>query len=173
MTDRDAPGLDTASARRQHARARLADLGYRLQAPLPSKGAYASTRADGSQLWVAGHTGRGPDGLLVAGVVGQDVSLEEAQQEARRAAANLLAAIDGSPHLAHGLGSVEAVLHLRAYVRAAADFGQHPSVADGASTLFAEVLGEQRGVHARTAIGVASLPGGAAVEIEAVVAYST
>lgn len=173
MTDRDTPGPDSATTRRGHARARLEDLGYRLPEPLSSKGAYASTRADGSQLWVSGHTGRGPEGLVVAGIVGQDVSLEEAQEEARRAAVNLLAAVDGSPHLPHGLGSVEAVLHLRVYVRAAPGFGQHPVVADGASTLFAEVLGSDRGVHARTAIGVASLPGGAAVEVEAVLAYAT
>lgn len=137
-----------------------------------SKGAYASTRAEGGQLWVSGHTGRGPDGLRLTGVVGDDVSLEQAQLDARHAAVNLLAAIDGSPHLPHGLGNVDAVLHLRVYVRAATDFGEHPAVADGASTLLAEVLGE-RGVHARTAIGVASLPGGAPVELEAVLAYSS
>lgn len=161
-----------APVRRDAARARLSRLGFTLPKPLGSKGAYASTRVDGGQLWVSGHTGRGPDGLRLTGVVGDDVSLEQAQLDARHAAVNLLAAIDGSPHLPHGLGNVDAVLHLRVYVRAATDFGEHPAVADGASTLLAEVLGE-RGVHARTAIGVASLPGGAPVELEAVLAYSS
>jgi enamine deaminase RidA (YjgF/YER057c/UK114 family) len=173
MTGREEPTADGPAARREQMRARLARLGYRLPDPLPSKGAYASTRADGSQLWVAGHTGRGPEGLRVTGVVGEDVSVEQAQDEARRAAVNLLAAIDGSPHLPHGIGSVEAVLHLRVYVRAAGDFGQHPAVADGASTLIAEVLGAERGIHARTAVGVASLPGGAPVELEAVLAFTS
>ncbi|HET8594571.1 MAG TPA: RidA family protein [Intrasporangium sp.] len=172
MTGREVAGPDDAAARREQMRARLARLGYPLPEPLLSKGVYASTRTDGSQLWVAGHTGRGPDGLRVTGVVGEDVSVEQAQDEARRAAVNLLAAVDGSPHLTHGMGSVEAVLHLRVYVRAAGDFGQHPAVADGASTLIAEVLGAERGVHARTAVGVASLPGGAPVELEAVLTFT-
>ncbi len=169
-----AGGRDGAAAtRREQARARLAGLGFSLPAPLDSKGAYASTRADGhGQLWVSGHTGRGPEGLRLTGVVGQDVTLEQAQQDARHAAVNLLAAVDGSPHLRHGLGSVEAVLYLRVYVRATAGFGQQPAVADGASTLIAEVLGADRGVHARTAVGVASLPGGAPVELEAVLAHA-
>lgn len=163
-----------AVIRREHARARLAGLGFSLPAPLGSKGAYVPTRADGhGQLWVSGHTGRGPDGPRLTGVVGEDVSLEQAQQDARHAAVNLLAAVDGSPHLRDGLGSVEAVLHLRVYVRATPGFGQQPTVADGASALIAEVLGADRGVHARTAIGVASLPGGAPVELEAVLAYAS
>lgn len=174
MTDHRAPSAgDDARRRREEARARLAGLGYALPEPLPSKGAYASTRAEGGQLWVSGHTGRSPDGLLVTGVVGDDVSVEQAREDAGRAAVNLLAAIDGSPHLPHGLGSVDAVLHVRVYVRAAADFGQHPAVADGASTLIAEVLGPERGIHARTAIGVASLPGDAPVELEAVLTFSS
>lgn len=163
---------DDASTRRAQALERLVRLGFSLPSPLASKGAYTSTRADGGQLWVSGHTGRGPEGLRLVGVVGEDVSLEQAREDARDAAVNLLAAIDGSPLLSHGLGSVEAVLHLRVYVRAASGFDQHPSVADGASTLLADVLGPDRGVHARTAIGVASLPGGAPVELEAVFAIS-
>jgi enamine deaminase RidA (YjgF/YER057c/UK114 family) len=170
---RTAASGSEAATRREEARARLAGLGYGLRDPLPSKGAYASTRAEGGQLWVSGHTGRGPEGLRVTGVVGDDVSVEQAQGDARHAAVNLLAAIDGSPYLRHGLGSIDAVLHLRVYVRATADFGRHPAVADGASTLIAEVLGPQRGVHARTAIGVASLPGGAPVELEAVLTFSS
>lgn len=159
-----------AATRRLEARARLQRLGYTLPPPLPSKGGYLSVRCRDGVLWVSGHTGRGPEGLRVKGVVGQDVSLSEAQEDARRAAVNLLAAIDGAPDLDAGLGDIEALLHLRVYVRGTLDFSDHPAVADAASALLSDVLGAGVGEHARTAIGVASLPGGAPVELEAVLA---
>jgi enamine deaminase RidA (YjgF/YER057c/UK114 family) len=161
-------GTRAADARRQQARKRLEGLGFQLPDPLASKGLYLSVRRQAGLLWVSGHTGRGPAGLCVAGVVGAEVSLAEAQDDARRAAVNLLAAVDGSPELDAGLGDVTAVLHLRVYVRATPDFTDHPAVGDAASALLREVLGPEVGAHARTAVGVASLPGGAAVELEAV-----
>ena len=159
-----------AGLRRQEALRRLEALGFHLSAPLASKGQYVPVRRHGDVLWVSGHTGRGPEGLRVVGVVGEEVALSTAQDEARRAAVNLLAAVDGSPALPSGLGEVEALLHVRVYVRAAPDFTEHPAVADAASELLAETLGQDVGEHARTAVGVASLPGGAPVELEAVLA---
>ncbi|NJC71416.1 RidA family protein [Planosporangium thailandense] len=143
----------------------LAQLGYALSEPLAPRGRYAVTREHGGTLWVSGHTGRGPDGLRVRGTVGVDVTVAEAVEEARRAAVNLLSAVEA----AVGLDRVECILHLRGYVRADPSFTEHPAVVDGASHLLAEVLGD-RGAAARTAVGVASLPGGAAVELEMVVA---
>ena len=145
--------------------ARLVRLGYALPAPLSAKGRYVRARRWQGTLWVSGHTGRGPEGLRVTGTVGDDVTIEQAQEEARRAAVNLLAAVDG----AIGLAEVKALLHLRGFVRAVPGFGDHTVVVDAASALLCEALGEI-GEHARTAIGVASLPGGAAVELEAVFA---
>lgn len=98
------------------------------------------------------------------GVVGDDVTLEQARAQARYAALNLIAAIDA----AVGLQAVTALVHLRGYVRARPDFDAHPAVIDGASEFLIEVFGEDCGAHARTAIGVASLPGGACVELELV-----
>ena len=121
-------------------------------------GAYAPARRIGTTLWVSGVTGRGPDGPGPVGVVGDTVSLDEAQTAARRAAANLLSLIEDTVGLAH----VTALGHLRGYVRATAAFERHPAVIDAASQVLAAALGPQAGAHARTALGVASLPGGAA-----------
>jgi enamine deaminase RidA (YjgF/YER057c/UK114 family) len=102
----------------------------------------------------------------LAGVVGADVTVEQAQDQARLSALNLIGAIDA----AVGVDNVTAVIHLRGYVRATGDFDRHPTVVDGASRLLLEVFGDRCGAHARTAIGVASLPGGACVELDLVAA---
>jgi enamine deaminase RidA (YjgF/YER057c/UK114 family) len=119
-------------------------------------------------LWISGATARRPDAPSLRGVVGADVTVEQAVEQARLAALNLLGAIDA----AAGLDAVTALVHLRGYVRATADFEHHPAVIDGASRLLLDVFGAECGAHARTAIGVASLPGGACVELELVAAVA-
>ena len=84
------------------------------------------------------------------------------------AALNVIGAIDA----AVGVDNIRTLLHMRGYVRAVADFDAHPAVIDGASRLLLDVFGEECGAHARTAIGVASLPGGACVELELVAAVA-
>lgn len=145
-------------------RERLARVGFELPEPAAPKGAYFPSRLSGHQLWVSGTTGRQGATPALRGVVGADVTIEQAREQARVAALNLLAAVDA----ATGLESVTSLLHLRGYVRATTEFDAHPAVIDGASTLLLEVFGEQVGAHARTAVGVASLPGGACVELELV-----
>ena len=147
---------------------RLACLGLTVPAPAIPKGAYFPSRLCGQELWVSGTTARQPDRPALSGVVGADVSVEQAQAQARLAALNLIGAIDA----AVGVDNVRTLLHLRGYVRAAGDFEAQPAVIDGASRLLLDVFGEDRGAHARTAIGVASLPGGACVELELVVAVA-
>jgi enamine deaminase RidA (YjgF/YER057c/UK114 family) len=145
---------------------RLARLGLLVPAAAAPKGAYFPSRRCGDQLWVSGTTARGPTAPALVGVVGADVSVEQAQAQARIAALNLIGAIEA----AVGVDHVTALVHLRGYVRAAGEFDRHPAVIDGASQLLLDVFGEQRGAHARTAVGVASLPGGACVELELVAA---
>lgn len=145
-------------------RDRLARGGLRLPEPLAAKGAYSRVRRIGDQAWVAGHTGRTPQGPLHVGTVGVDVSIEEARAEARAAALNVLAALDGAGLLDEVLG----VVHARGFVRARPDFAEHPAVIDAMSEVLLAAFGAESGAHARTAIGVASLPGGAPVEVEAV-----
>ncbi|MGV0742095.1 RidA family protein [Mycolicibacterium sp. XJ870] len=145
-------------------RDRLAALGFEVPAPAAPKGAYFPSRRSGDQLWISGTTARRPEDPGAVGVVGDDVTVDQAQTQARFAALNLVAALDA----AVGLEAVTALLHVRGYVRAVPDFDAHPAVIDGASKLLIEVFGEAIGAHARTAIGVASLPGGACVELELV-----
>lgn len=141
---------------------RLASMGLELPPPAGAKGRYVPAVVDGSRLWVSGHTGRTPTAAALAGVVGLDVSVEEAQGSARIAAVNLVAAALSVVPASRLAG----VLFLRGYVRADGGFGQHPQVIDAASEVLERALGGAG--HARAAIGVPSLPGGACVEVEAV-----
>ncbi len=144
---------------------RLRELGLSLPAAPPPKGAYFPSRRCGDQLWVSGATARRDGEPALRGVVGEDVSIETAAEQAALAALNLLGAIDA----AVGLDAVTAVVQLRGYVRAVGEFDAHPAVIDGASRVLIDVFGAEVGAHARTAIGVASLPGGACVELDVVV----
>jgi enamine deaminase RidA (YjgF/YER057c/UK114 family) len=144
---------------------RLSELGLVVPPPALPKGTYSPSRRCGNQLWISGATARRGGNPALRGVVGADVSVEQARAQAATAALNLLGAVDA----AAGLDAVAAIVHLRGYVRATPDFDAHPTVVDGASALLIDVFGERIGAHARTAIGVASLPGGACVELELVV----
>ncbi len=104
------------------------------------------------------------DGVLVAeGRVGADVTLEQAQEAAQIAALNALAAAS----TVCDLDSVERVVKLTGYVSSAEDFVAQPTVVNGASGVMKAAFGEA-GLHAREAVGVASLPLGAPVEISLV-----
>ena len=118
----------------------------------------------GDLLFLSGHVCR-ENGEVVTGRVGAGVAPQRAQQLARSVAIDLLATIN-----AHcGLEAVRQVVKLTGYVRSAEEFSGQPAVLNGASDLMAEVFGAQHGRHARAAIGVSELPGGAAIEIEAIV----
>lgn len=105
------------------------------------------------------------DGELITGKVGRDIDFDTARQAARRAAANLLAvlldAAEGDER------RIEGLLFVRGFVNAADDFPSVHKVVDAASDLIIERLGE-RGRHARTALGCATLPNNNAVTLEAI-----
>ncbi|MFC3943433.1 RidA family protein [Pseudomonas gingeri NCPPB 3146 = LMG 5327] len=121
---------------------------------------------DGNLLWVSGQVPRYNEEIRHTGIVGQQLSIEQAREAARLCLANFLsivaAACDGD------LERVGQVVRITGYVRAQAEFGAQSEVINAASEVLTQVFGE-RGRHARSAIGVHSLPGGAAVEIEGVV----
>jgi len=119
----------------------------------------------GRHLWVSGQVAAADGDLLATGVVGADVDLEVARRCARQCAANLLDRIREAPG---GLESVVRVVKLTVYVASAPGFTEQHLVANGASELLVEVLGDA-GRHARAAIGVAALPLGSPVEVEAVI----
>src|SRR5262252_2708359 len=104
------------------------------------------------------------EGELLTGRVPTEVSVEVAQESARRCALNILAQIEA----AAGLDNVIEIAQLIGWVLSADDFGGQPQVVNGASDLLVEVLGEA-GKHARAAVGTNSLPRGVTVEIAATV----
>lgn len=159
----------TSPLSREVVETRLASVGLTLGASVPPRGLYHPVRVHDGVAWVSGHTGRDAGRPRHRGVIGESVTVDEALDEARHAAVNLLAALEG----AELLPRVAAVLHLRGYLRAHSEFTEHPSVVNAASEVIVLALGATVGVHARTAVGVHSLPGGAPVELEAVVALTS
>jgi len=145
---------------------RLARLGIVVPPPPPPVANFLTHVRDGSLLYLSGQGPREADGFLHIGKVGLDVTVEEAYAHARLTGMNLLSVMRG---VLGDLGRVKRVVKLFGMVNAAPAFAEHPSVIDGCSDLFVEVFGE-RGHHARSAIGVGSLPGNITVEIEAIVA---
>jgi enamine deaminase RidA (YjgF/YER057c/UK114 family) len=114
-------------------------------------------------------SGQGPvmeDGRLATGKLGSEVSAEQGYERARRTGMVLLAAMKRT---LGSLDRVERIVKIFGMVNAAPDFTDHPAVINGCSDLLVEVFGEA-GRHARSAVGMGSLPGGISVEIEAVVA---
>ncbi|MGB7418643.1 MAG: RidA family protein [Erythrobacter sp.] len=108
------------------------------------------------------------DGALVSGRLGDDVSLERGQEAARACGLMILAQLRAA---GLDLDRVERIVKLGAFVSSTAEFLDQPKVANGASDLMFDVFGEQ-GRHARAAVGVPSLPLGAAVEVDAVIAIA-
>lgn len=142
---------------------RLAALGLTLP-PVPKPiGTYVPYRVEGKMLWTSGQGPRRADGVPVRGKVPSEMSVEDAYQNARMIGLGLLAA---AAEGAGGLSKLKAV-KLLGMVNGDPDFEQHPSVINGCSDLFVAVLGEN-GKHARSAVGMASLPNRIPVEIEAI-----
>ena len=148
-------------------RARLAELGIELPAVAAAAGSYLPTVQTGNLVFTAGQLPFVDGRLPATGKVGAEVSPEDAKGYARQAALNVLAAVDA----AVGLDRVERIVKVVGFVASAEGFTGQPGVVNGASDLFAEVFGED-GRHARSAVGVAELPLGAPVEIEAIVQVS-
>jgi enamine deaminase RidA (YjgF/YER057c/UK114 family) len=118
----------------------------------------------GNLVFLSGLGPSRPEGGLAVGKVGRDVTVDEAYQHARLTGLALLAV------LREGVGSLDKVaraVKVLGMVNAVPEFAEHPKVINGCSDLFVEVFGE-RGRHARSAVGMASLPFGITVEIEAV-----
>lgn len=129
--------------------------------PTP-QGKYVAATSTDALVMTAGMTPRVDGALRHVGRVGQEVSLQDARVAAGIAVSNALAAV------AAEVGSLDGIaraLRLTVFVNAAEGFTRHSVVADGASDRLVEVLGD-RGVVVRTAVGVASLPGGACLEVE-------
>lgn len=137
--------------------------------PRPA-GSYIPVSRAGNIAFTAGHTHAVRGELAVRGAVGspEGPSLETARECARLAVKNCLASL---AHHLGGLSAVESVVQMTGYVAATPDFAAHPRVLDGASEELIDAFGAH-GRPARAAVGVASLPDGAVVEISLVVAVA-
>jgi enamine deaminase RidA (YjgF/YER057c/UK114 family) len=142
--------------------AKLAELGIELPAVPPPAGNYVHAVRTGNLLYLAG---KGPIDGDARGKVGADVSTEDAYQHARQVGLTLLAVMKQE---LGSLDKVKQIVKVLGMVNAAPDFGQQPAVINGCSDLFVEVLGDA-GRHARSAVGMGSLPNQITVEIEVIV----
>ncbi len=144
---------------------RLKQLGLELpEVPSPIAN-FVMWRQAGSLLYLSGQGPRKPDGSVVVGRLGLNHSVEDGYRDARQIGLQMLATIRQA---VGSLDRVEAVIKLLGMVNAEPSFGDHPKVINGCSDLLVEVLGEA-GKHARSAVGMGSLPGGMTVEIEAII----
>ena len=140
---------------------RLAELGIVLPPPMPPAGNYLGCVVDGDILHVGGH---GPvDGSrMVTGKVGRDLDIEEAARAARMTGLSILATVQAE---LGSLDRIQRILMVFGMVNVAPGFDRTPAVIDGCSNLFVDVFGDA-GRHTRSAVGLAELPFGIAVEIE-------
>jgi enamine deaminase RidA (YjgF/YER057c/UK114 family) len=146
------------------AEARLAELKLELPpAPEPG-GVYTPIVVVGDMCYVSGHGPLLPDGTMISGKVGAELSEDEGKAAARQVGLTILATLQKE------LGSLDRVVRavkVLGMVNAAPDFQRHPQVINGFSELMIEVFGEP-GRAARSAVGMGSLPGNIAVEVEAI-----
>lgn len=133
-------------------------------APKPM-GVYKPLVVAGEMVYVSGHGPLRADKTLITGVVGRDLSLDEGKAAARQVGLAILATLRTQ---LGGLDAVRRVVKLLGMVNSAPDFYEHPKVINGCSELFVEIWGEENGAGARSAVGMAALPGNIAVEIEAI-----
>ena len=119
----------------------------------------------GNLLYLSGQGPRRPDGSIPVGRLGLNYSVEQGYADARQIGLQILATVRKA---VGSLDRIEGVVKLLGMVNAEPDFGQNPKVINGCSDLLVEVLGE-RGKHARSAVGMGSLPNGMPVEIEAII----
>jgi enamine deaminase RidA (YjgF/YER057c/UK114 family) len=134
------------------------------QAPRPV-GVYQSLVVAGNVAYASGHGPLQADGTLITGRVGLDLDIAAGKAAARQTGLTILATLR---RVLGSLDRVRRVIKILGMVNCTSDFREHPQVINGCSELFAELWGMDDGVGARSAIGVGSLPGNIAVEIEAI-----
>lgn len=145
--------------------ARLAELGLELpNAPAPAAN-YVPTVQTGNLVFISGQVPNTGTELL-KGKLGADATVEDGQAAAKVCALNLIAQMRAAT--GGDLDRVKRVVKLLGMVNSTPDFGDHPKVVNGCSDVMVEVFGD-KGRHARSAVGVANLPFGVAVEVEAII----
>lgn len=141
---------------------RLRSLGIELPSPVQPIANYVTHVQVGNLLFLSGHGYCGAPTAVDIGKLGRDLTVEQGYLAARNAGVCVLATIR---HALGKLSRVKRIVRVLGMVNATEDFADHPKVINGFSDLMMEVFGE-RGKHVRSAVGMGSLPGGIAVEIE-------
>ena len=145
--------------------AKLLELGIKLSEPSAAIGNYVNAVRTGNLIFLAGKGPTKPNGENITGKLGADLTIEEGYEAARITAINQISVLK----LELGdLKKVKRIVKVRGMVNAVPDFTDQPKVVNGYSDLMVEVFGE-RGKHARAAVGMGSLPGNIAVEVEMIV----
>ena len=147
---------------------RLAGAGVVLPEPLAAFAAYVPALVHDGLLWVSGQVSFRDGKLPRTGLVGRDIAIEEAAEEARWCAINALSQMKAATG---SLDRIERILKVTVFVASSDGFHAQPLVANGASELFQLAFGEA-GRHTRSAVGVAQLPLGAPVEVDLVAALA-
>ncbi|QIL81259.1 RidA family protein [Diaphorobacter sp. HDW4A] len=141
---------------------KLKELNITLPPVATPAAAYVPFVQTGKLVFLSGHIAR-KDGAVWAGQLGKNVTTDEGKQAARAVAIDLL----GTLHAATGdLNRIKRIVKLMSLVNSTGDFTEQHLVTNGASELMAQVFGNEKGAHARSAFGVAQIPLGACVEIE-------
>jgi len=143
----------------------LAEKGIELPEPAAPVASYVPVVAINGLLHISGQVSM-VDGQLIKGRLGEDMSIEQGEKAAKACALMIAAQIKRA---AGSLDNVEKIVKLGVFVNSTAEFTDHPKVANGCSDMM-EVIFGARGIHARSAVGVAALPLGVAVEVDAIVA---
>ena len=147
------------------AEARVAELKLELPPAPKPVAVYKPLVIAGNIAYVSGHGPLKPDKTLIVGRVGGDLDLAAGKAAARQTGLAILATLRDQ---LGSLDRVKRVIKVLGMVNCTSDFGEQPAVINGCSELFADVFGRDNGIGARSAVGMGSLPGNIAVEIEAI-----
>ena len=147
---------------------KLKELGITLPTPPAKGGLYTPVMEFGDHLLYWSGCGPQVNGTSIDGKLGKDLSVEQGQEAAYRCMLNLLANLNAK---LGNLDRIKRFVKVLAFVNSTDDFVQQPQVVNGGSQLLLDLFGEERGLPARTAMGVNATPGNIAVEIEVLVEY--
>jgi enamine deaminase RidA (YjgF/YER057c/UK114 family) len=144
---------------------KLNEMGLKLPKLPASKGIYKRCLNVGQLVYVSGHISINDDGSPITGKLGKDLSEEQGKQAARQCGLAILTSL--KDHLGN-LDQIKRLVKLLGMVNSTVDFDKHPVVVNGCSELYAALWGNENGIGVRSAVGMGSLPGNVAVEIEAI-----
>ena len=150
---------------RMSAEAQLTSLGITLPQAPPKGGIYKPVVVVNNVAYISGHGPYLADGGMIRGRVGEDLDLAQANAAARQTGLAMLATLKKE---LGSLDRVKRVVKLLGMVNCTPEFVDHPKVINGCSELFAQIWGDDAGIGARSAVGMVSLPGNIAVEIEGI-----